>query len=180
MLEFVKVLGLFAINGAGRDSRLLSALVGADPAAFSLALDSCRRFLGPVCLATDLASGRSRANLRCLRGCLRGDCPDLAMADRWRCADPMGSCWQCGRIGRYGDHNAPTGSVPFERQDAKMKIGELARLAGTNVETIRYYERDGLLPIPSPKRRKLPHLWGSPCPATVFYSALSRSGHDAG
>ena len=30
-----------------------------------------------------------------------------------------------------------------------MKIGELARLAGTNVETIRYYERDGLLPIPA-------------------------------
>ena len=28
-----------------------------------------------------------------------------------------------------------------------MKIGELARLAGTNVETIRYYERDGLLPV---------------------------------
>ena len=27
-----------------------------------------------------------------------------------------------------------------------MKIGELARLTGTNVETIRYYERDGLLP----------------------------------
>jgi Cd(II)/Pb(II)-responsive transcriptional regulator len=27
-----------------------------------------------------------------------------------------------------------------------MKIGELARLVGTNVETIRYYERDGLLP----------------------------------
>ena len=30
-----------------------------------------------------------------------------------------------------------------------MKIGELARLAATNVETIRYYERDGLLPIPA-------------------------------
>ena len=30
-----------------------------------------------------------------------------------------------------------------------MKIGELARLAGTNVETIRYYERDGLLPMPA-------------------------------
>lgn len=30
-----------------------------------------------------------------------------------------------------------------------MKIGELARLAGVNVETIRYYERDGLLPIPA-------------------------------
>ena len=30
-----------------------------------------------------------------------------------------------------------------------MKIGEVARLAGTNVETIRYYERDGLLPVPA-------------------------------
>jgi DNA-binding transcriptional MerR regulator len=49
-----------------------------------------------------------------------------------------------------------------------MKIGELARLAGTNVETIRYYERDGLLPSTCPQRRQLPHLWGSPCPATVF------------
>lgn len=29
-----------------------------------------------------------------------------------------------------------------------MKIGELARLAGSNVETIRYYEREGLLPKP--------------------------------
>ena len=29
-----------------------------------------------------------------------------------------------------------------------MKIGELARLAGSHVETIRYYEREGLLPIP--------------------------------
>jgi len=44
-------------------------------------------------------------------GCLRGDCPDLAMADRWRCANPMGSCRQCGLTGRYGDHHAPTGST---------------------------------------------------------------------
>ena len=29
-----------------------------------------------------------------------------------------------------------------------MKIGELARLAGSNVETIRYYEREGLLEEP--------------------------------
>ncbi|MFK0375807.1 Cd(II)/Pb(II)-responsive transcriptional regulator [Pandoraea sp. NPDC090278] len=29
-----------------------------------------------------------------------------------------------------------------------MKIGELARAAGTDVETIRYYERAGLLPPP--------------------------------
>ncbi|WP_106640170.1 MerR family transcriptional regulator [Allosphingosinicella vermicomposti] len=30
-----------------------------------------------------------------------------------------------------------------------MKIGELSRATGTNVETIRYYERIGLLPAPS-------------------------------
>lgn len=29
-----------------------------------------------------------------------------------------------------------------------MKIGELAKLAQTPVETIRYYEREGLLPLP--------------------------------
>ncbi|MEQ8312205.1 MAG: helix-turn-helix domain-containing protein [Sphingopyxis sp.] len=29
-----------------------------------------------------------------------------------------------------------------------MKIGELARATGTNIETIRYYERIGLLPEP--------------------------------
>ncbi len=28
-----------------------------------------------------------------------------------------------------------------------MKIGELAKAAGTQVETIRYYEREGLLPV---------------------------------
>lgn len=30
-----------------------------------------------------------------------------------------------------------------------MKIGELARATGTQVETIRFYEREGLLPEPS-------------------------------
>ncbi len=29
-----------------------------------------------------------------------------------------------------------------------LKIGELARRTGTQVETIRYYEREGLLPVP--------------------------------
>ena len=29
-----------------------------------------------------------------------------------------------------------------------MKIGELSRATGTNIETIRYYERIGLLPAP--------------------------------
>lgn len=30
-----------------------------------------------------------------------------------------------------------------------MKIGELAKLTDTQVETVRYYEREGLLPAPS-------------------------------
>lgn len=30
-----------------------------------------------------------------------------------------------------------------------FRIGELARLTGTRVETIRYYERIGLLPPPA-------------------------------
>lgn len=30
-----------------------------------------------------------------------------------------------------------------------LKIGELARLTGSHAETIRYYEREGLLPAPS-------------------------------
>lgn len=30
-----------------------------------------------------------------------------------------------------------------------MKIGDVSRIAGTNVETVRYYERIGLLPKPS-------------------------------
>ncbi len=30
-----------------------------------------------------------------------------------------------------------------------MKIGELAKKAGCQVETVRYYEREGLLPAPA-------------------------------
>ena len=30
-----------------------------------------------------------------------------------------------------------------------MKIGELAKLADCQVETVRYYEREGLLPAPA-------------------------------
>jgi Cu(I)-responsive transcriptional regulator len=33
-----------------------------------------------------------------------------------------------------------------------MKIGELSRATGTNIETIRYYERIGLLPQPARTR----------------------------
>ena len=30
-----------------------------------------------------------------------------------------------------------------------MKIGELSKVTGTNIETVRYYERIGLLPKPA-------------------------------
>lgn len=44
-----------------------------------------------------------------------------------------------------------------------MKIGELAATSGTPVETIRYYEREGLLPTPARtqgnfRRYEPPHL----------------------
>jgi MerR family transcriptional regulator, mercuric resistance operon regulatory protein len=32
--------------------------------------------------------------------------------------------------------------------DAAMRIGELSRRTGCNIETIRYYERAGLMPLP--------------------------------
>ncbi|MCP3429547.1 MerR family transcriptional regulator [Opacimonas viscosa] len=32
-----------------------------------------------------------------------------------------------------------------------MKVGEFAKKAGVNVETVRYYHREGLLPIPEIK-----------------------------
>ncbi|HKQ30510.1 MAG TPA: MerR family DNA-binding protein [Burkholderiales bacterium] len=35
---------------------------------------------------------------------------------------------------------------------AELTIGRLARAANVNIETIRYYQRLDLLPIPSPKR----------------------------
>lgn len=32
--------------------------------------------------------------------------------------------------------------------DSSLKIGELAKMTGAQVETVRYYEREGLLPAP--------------------------------
>lgn len=32
--------------------------------------------------------------------------------------------------------------------DRSLRIGEVARAAGVNVQTVRYYERRGLLPVP--------------------------------
>ena len=39
------------------------------------------------------------------------------------------------------------------------KIGELAKAAHTQVETIRYYEREGLLPETARYRWQLPHVY---------------------
>ena len=49
---------------------------------------------------------------------------------------------------------APTDSSPSRKTDqvarnAEIQIGELSRQTGCNVETIRYYERIGLLPHPA-------------------------------
>ena len=49
-----------------------------------------------------------------------------------------------------------------------MKIGELARLAGTNVETIRYYERDGLLPVPARSEGNY-RIYGEPHVQRLFF-----------
>lgn len=42
-----------------------------------------------------------------------------------------------------------------------MKIGDLAKKAGCQVETVRYYEREGLLPAPARTERNY-RLYGSP------------------
>ena len=54
-----------------------------------------------------------------------------------------------------------------------MKIGELARLAGSNVETIRYYEREGLLPKPGRSEGNY-RIYGVNAPGAIdLHSALS-------
>ena len=55
-----------------------------------------------------------------------------------------------------------------------MKIGELARLAGTNVETIRYYERDGLLPVPARSEGNY-RIYGEPHVQRLFFIRRCRS-----
>ena len=50
-----------------------------------------------------------------------------------------------------------------------MKIGELGKQADCQVETIRYYEREGLLPVPGPSKQPSfsPHLAGSFLPQNL-------------
>ncbi|QLQ25366.1 MAG: Cd(II)/Pb(II)-responsive transcriptional regulator [Dechloromonas sp.] len=55
-----------------------------------------------------------------------------------------------------------------------MKIGELARLAGTNVEAIRYYEREGLLPVPARSDSNY-RIYGEPHAERLFFIRHCRS-----
>ena len=54
-----------------------------------------------------------------------------------------------------------------------MKIGELSRATGTNIETIRYYERIGLLPQPAPTRANY-RDYGDPHRARLTFVRHSR------
>jgi small multidrug resistance family-3 protein len=180
MLEFVKVLGLFAITALAEilgcylpwlvltQQRSVWLLI---PAAVSLGLFAWLLTLHPG------AAGRIYA-------AYGGVYVAIALIWLWRIDGVVPTRWDlvgsAVSHGRYGDHHAPTGSVPFERQEAKMKIGELARLAGTNVETIRYYERDGLLPVPARSEGNYRIYGETHVQRLSLYSALSRSGHDAG
>ena len=41
------------------------------------------------------------------------------------------------------------GVPEWDRKEASMKIGELSQTTGVDVETIRFYEKSGLLPAPA-------------------------------
>jgi hypothetical protein len=60
------------------------------------------------------------------------------------------------------------------RSDVRLKIGALARETGTNIETIRYYERIGLLAL----RAAIPAQWeGRPGDLDKIFRFLNaRSG----
>jgi Cd(II)/Pb(II)-responsive transcriptional regulator len=53
-------------------------------------------------------------------------------------------------LSAHDRHSTPWGyyRVKYSIQEIPMKIGELAKAAGTTVETVRYYEKEGLLPAP--------------------------------
>ena len=39
-----------------------------------------------------------------------------------------------------------------------LSIGELSKQSGVNIETIRYYEKIGVMPAPAPQRERIPRL----------------------
>jgi DNA-binding transcriptional MerR regulator len=61
-----------------------------------------------------------------------------------------------------------------------MKIGELAKAAGTQVETIRYYEREGLLPVANRTDGNYRVYDGAHAQRLAFIRHCRCLGHDAG
>jgi MerR family regulatory protein len=60
-----------------------------------------------------------------------------------------------------------------------LQIGELAKRTACLVETIRYYEQEGLLPNPRPVQRKLPAIFRHSRRTPSIHPALPFVGHDA-
>src|SRR3954467_15740432 len=56
----------------------------------------------------------------------------------------------------------------------RLTIGDLARATGTKVETIRYYERTGLLPLP-PRTGRNYRGYGGRHPARLSFVRRARS-----
>ena len=54
----------------------------------------------------------------------------------------------------------------MESGSDRFAIGVLSKRTGCNIETIRYYERAGLLPTPRAKPRRLPSLRDRPSETT--------------
>ena len=57
---------------------------------------------------------------------------------------------------------------------ASLTIGDLARTTGTKVETIRYYERAGLLPRALEPQRQLSGLYGRPPEPSELHPPCTR------
>src|SRR5436190_23734327 len=65
----------------------------------------------------------------------------------WCACDAHRRCRWRDRLRRQ-DH-ARTGGVAFAMSEKPLLIGQLAKLAGVKPDTVRFYERSGLLPKPS-------------------------------
>ena len=54
-----------------------------------------------------------------------------------------------------------------------MRIGDLAEATGTPVETIRFYEREGLIPAAQRDRQQLPRVHAPRMPSGWRSSAIA-------
>ena len=68
----------------------------------------------------------------------------------------------------------------MDRNSNRRTIGELARSAGVNVETIRYYQRIGLLPSPQRPARGIRRYGSDDLARVRFVKAAQRLGFALG